>query len=109
MGEDFTGANFPYLSANLDFSTDANLAPLAVVGGQAPQANVVTSSTVIDVNGEDIGVVGATTPTLDRISNSGDVGIFPSDFDLNPTPAQLDALAAEIQAEVDALLAANPT
>lgn len=108
LGEDFTGANFPYLSANLDFSTDANLAPLAVVGGQAPQANVVTSSTVIDVNGEDIGVVGATTPTLDRISNSGDVGIFPSDFDLNPTPAQLDALAAEIQAEVDALLAANP-
>jgi 2',3'-cyclic-nucleotide 2'-phosphodiesterase (5'-nucleotidase family) len=36
------------------------------------------------------------------------VGISPAPFDANPTDAQLDALAAEIQAEVDALLAANP-
>jgi len=64
---------------------------------------------VIDVNGEPIGVVGATTPTLDIISSPGGVGITPGDFDTNPTPAQLDALAAEIQAEVDALLAANPS
>jgi DNA-binding beta-propeller fold protein YncE len=74
-GQDFTGAAFPYLSTNLDFATDANLAPLQVAGGQAPQANVVTSSTVIDVNGENIGVVGATTPTLDSISSPGDLGI----------------------------------
>ena len=52
-GLDFTGADFPYLSANLDFSTDANLAPLAVEGGQAPQANVVTSSTVISMPAAD--------------------------------------------------------
>ena len=48
-GNDFTGTDFPYLSANLDFSTDANLAPLAVEGGQAPQGNVVTSSTVLSI------------------------------------------------------------
>jgi predicted extracellular nuclease/2',3'-cyclic-nucleotide 2'-phosphodiesterase (5'-nucleotidase family) len=107
-GQDFTGTAFPYLSTNLDFSTDANLAPLEVAGGQAPLPNVVTSSTVIDVNGENIGVVGATTPTLDIISSPGGVGIAPADFDTSPTPAQLDALAAEIQTEVDALLAANP-
>jgi len=108
-GQAFTGTAFPYLSSNLDFSTDENLAPLAVAGGQAPQGNVVTSSTVIDVNGENIGVVGATTPTLAIISNPGGVGIAPADFDATPTPAQLDALAAEIQTEVDALLAADPS
>ncbi|MFZ9740004.1 MAG: bifunctional metallophosphatase/5'-nucleotidase, partial [Prochlorotrichaceae cyanobacterium] len=108
LGADFAGANFPYLSTNLDFSTDANLAPLEVEGGQAPQPNAVTSSTVIDVNGESIGVVGATTPTLATISSPGTVGISPSPFGSNPTDAELDALAAIIQAEVDALLAANP-
>ena len=53
-------------------------------------------------------MVGATTPTVDVISSPGDVTIAPADFDGTPTPAQLDALAAEIQADVDALLAANP-
>ncbi|MEL7313517.1 MAG: 5'-nucleotidase C-terminal domain-containing protein [Cyanobacteria bacterium J06559_3] len=109
LGTDFTGADFPYLATNLDFSSDANLAPLEVEGGQAPQANTVTSSVVIDVNGENIGVVGAVTPTLGSISNPGDVGISPSPFDANPTPEQLDALAVTIQTEVDALLAADPT
>jgi len=107
LGSDFTGADFPYLSANLDVSTDENLAPLEVEGGQAPQPNSVTSSVVIDVNGEDIGVVGATTPTLASISSPGNVTISPSPFDSSPTDEQLDALAAEIQAEVDALLDAN--
>ena len=34
--------------------------------------------------------------------------VLPQPFDGVPTPEQLDALAAEIQADVDALLAANP-
>jgi 2',3'-cyclic-nucleotide 2'-phosphodiesterase (5'-nucleotidase family) len=83
------------------------MAPLEVAGGLAPQANVVTSSTVIDVNDEPIGVVGATTPTLASISSPGTLAITPSAFDANPTPPQLDALALIIQAEVDNLLAAN--
>jgi len=106
---DFGGTDFPYLSTNLDFSTDENLAPLEVEGGQAPQPNAVTSSVVTEANGEAIGVVGATTPTLASISSPGGVGIAPTPFDATPTPEQLDALAAEIQTEVDALLAANPT
>ena len=57
---------------------------------------------------ETIGVVGATTPTLGSISSPGSVGISPSPFASTPTPEQLDALAAEIQSEVNALLAANP-
>jgi len=107
-GLDFGGTDMPYLSTNLDFSTDANLAPMEIAGGQAPQGKSVTSSTVIDVNGELVGVVGATTPTLGSISSPGGVTISPSWAGTNPTPAELDALAAIIQAEVDALLDANP-
>ncbi|AFZ42326.1 5'-Nucleotidase domain-containing protein [Halothece sp. PCC 7418] len=108
LGSDFTGANFPYLATNLDFSTDENLSPLEVEGGQPPQPNTVTSSTLIDVNGENIGVLGATTPNLAALSSPGNVGISPSPFNTNPTDAQLDALASEIQSEVDLLLADNP-
>lgn len=108
LDADYAGTAFPYLSANLDFSTDPNLAPLAVAGGAAPLPNTVTSSVVIDVNGEDIGVIGATTPTLATISSPGAVGISPAPFGGNPSSAELDALAAEIQTEVDALLAGNP-
>ncbi|MEB3219974.1 MAG: 5'-nucleotidase C-terminal domain-containing protein, partial [Nostocales cyanobacterium 94392] len=54
------------------------------------------------VNGEKIGVVGATTPTLPRISSPGTVGVLPADS------TDINALAAEIQKSVDALLAANP-
>ncbi|MEO1651258.1 MAG: Ig-like domain-containing protein, partial [Pseudomonadota bacterium] len=111
-GADFEGALFPYLSANLDFSTDPNLAPLEAAGGQDTDllANTVTSSSVSDVNGELIGIVGATVPTIRSISSPGDdLGIAPAWASGTPTDAELDALAAILQDEVDALLAANPT
>ena len=111
-GLDFTGADFPYLSTNLDFSTDTNLAPLAVAGGQdtSTLSNVVSSSSVSNVNGELVGIVGATVPTIRSISSPGDeLGIDPAWASGTPTDAELDAMAAEIQMEVDALLAANPT
>ena len=108
-GLDFTGTDMPYLSVNLDVSTDANLAALAVAGGGLPVGNSITSSVVLEEGGELIGVVGATTPTLARISSSGDVTVSPQWADTTPTAAELDALAAIIQAEVDQLLADNPT
>lgn len=95
------GASFPYLAANLDFSSDESLAPLMGTDGAmvAELANKVAASTVISVGGEQIGIVGATTPTLDIISSPGDVSIYPTDSD------DTAALAAEIQASVDALTA----
>lgn len=115
----YPGTAFPYLSSNLDFSTNVDtvdedgnpvegLADLVVTDDQAPQPNSIAATTVIDVNGEKIGVVGATTPTIVTISSPGDVTVNPQPFDGVPTPEQLDALAAEIQADVDDLLAANP-
>ncbi|WP_457853330.1 5'-nucleotidase C-terminal domain-containing protein [Synechocystis salina] len=108
--EEFPGTSFPYLSSNLDFTTDGNLSPLLTAAGQEASTipGKIAASTVITVNGEKIGIVGATTPTLRTIASPGDVGILPSPFGGTPTAAELDALAAIIQADVDALLLANP-
>src|SRR5690606_23414858 len=75
----YRGAQFPYLSANLDFSTDAALAPLIAVDGQAPDAmkNRLARYSIIDVSGHKVGVIGATTPTLDKVTSTGDISIFP--------------------------------
>ena len=107
--DDYPGTTFPYLSSNLDFSTDEDLAPLVVEDGQEASeiANGIAGNTIVTVNGEQIGVVGATTPTLASISSPGDVTINPIEFDLD-NPEDISALAAEIQASVDDLLANNP-
>lgn len=102
-----TGANFPYLSCNLNFAADT-LNALVVPSYAAPQPRKITGSVVFTVGGELIGVVGATTPTLRSISSPGNVTATPSPFDSIPSTTQLDALAAIIQAEVNALIAANP-
>ncbi len=95
---DYPGTSFPYLSANLDVSTDENLTDFVVEDGQAPQPNSIARSVVIDVNGESVGVVGATTPLLSSISSPGDVTVLPED------PEDWDALAAEIQPAIDELI-----
>jgi len=101
---DYPGANFPYLSSNLDVSTDENLAPLVAEDGQEASTipGKIAKSAIVTVNGEKIGVVGATTPTLASISSPGDVTISPENSE------DIAALAAEIQKSVDALLADNP-
>ncbi len=106
---DYSGALFPYLSSNLDFSTSEDLAPLVTADGQEASdiPNSIAGNTVVTVNGERIGVVGATTPTLPSISSPEDVTVNPLEFD-SANPDDIAALAAEIQTSVDALLADNP-
>ena len=73
----------PYLSANLDFGDEPELAAL-VASGQ------IAGSTVVRVDGELIGIVGATTPDLAFISS--------------PRNVRVDGRLREtIQAEVDGL------
>jgi 2',3'-cyclic-nucleotide 2'-phosphodiesterase / 3'-nucleotidase / 5'-nucleotidase len=107
--DNYPGTNFPYLSSNLDFSTDTSLAPLVTADGQEASTipNSIARSTIITVNDEKIGVVGATTPTLRQISSPGGVTVLPRNFD-DTNPADVAALAAEIQTSVDALLTNNP-
>ncbi|MDE3258046.1 MAG: 5'-nucleotidase C-terminal domain-containing protein [Gemmatimonadota bacterium] len=58
----------PYLSANLDFGDEPELAAL-VASGQ------IAGSTVVRVDGEHIGIVGATTPDLAFISSPRNVRV----------------------------------
>ena len=100
------GAQFPYLSTNLDFSADADTAPFVVADGLDAGAipNSLARWATVDVSGETIGVVGASTPSLGSITSPGGIGIAPIGFD-STDPGDLDNLAAEIQPAVDALTA----
>ena len=101
---DYVGTAFPFLSANLDFSLDSNLASLVVEPGQEASTipNSITKSVVITTpSGEKVGVVGMTTPNLGSLSVPGNVGIAPAD------PNDMEALAAIVQESVDALTAAG--
>lgn len=99
--QQYPGTQFPYLSANLDVTTDSSLRDLLVPDRQEASTipNSIAKSTVITVSGEKIGIVGATTPTLRSISSPGNITVLP------PNPNDLDALAATIQPSVDALTA----
>jgi 2',3'-cyclic-nucleotide 2'-phosphodiesterase (5'-nucleotidase family) len=76
------GAQFPYLSANLDFSADTDLNPrftnTAATAG-LEEASVlkgrIVPSAVITKNGEKIGLVGATTQVLETIASTGGVEV----------------------------------
>ncbi len=104
-GGTYPGTQFPYLSANLDFSTDSNLVGLVAPNLQSVDtlANQLAGNTIIEVDGEMIGVVGASTPTLPFITSVGNISVSP--ILLPGDTEDLDALAAEIQPEVDELTA----
>ncbi len=102
VDRDYVGTAFPFLSANLDFSRDSNLAHLVVDAGQEASTipNSITKSVIIStVSGEKVGVVGITTPILGSISLPGGVKIAPED------PNDIASLAAIVQENVNALTA----
>ncbi|WP_159064756.1 bifunctional metallophosphatase/5'-nucleotidase [Thaumasiovibrio subtropicus] len=96
----YPGAQFPYLSANLDFSADANTAPHVTEAGQlvSEVANKLAASSIVEVNGQRIALIGATTPTQDVITSVGNVTVLPANNEIAD-------LAAIIQQEVDAVVA----
>lgn len=106
----FPGAQFPYLAADLDFSGDSNLSGLYTgtirdaedFTGFPPDAGIgkkIAPATIINENGERIGVVGATTQIVQSISSTGGVEVIGDNVDDMP------ALAAILQPTIDALLA----
>lgn len=111
----WVGAQFPYLSANLDFSGDAELgdrytpeilpSSAFATGPEQSAAGAVGTpkfapATVVPAAGERIGVVGATTPLLQQISS-------PTGTTVSPTSNDMPALAAILQPTVDALEASG--
>ncbi|MEX2500587.1 MAG: 5'-nucleotidase C-terminal domain-containing protein [Wenzhouxiangellaceae bacterium] len=95
------GSQFPWLAANLDFYSDAHLADLISTGGvdAGEVSGRLARSVVLEIDGRRIGVVGATTPNLDQITTTGEMGVLPAVAD------DMDALATVIQEPVDALAA----
>ncbi len=99
---DYVGTAFPFLSANLDFSYDSNLASLVVDPGQEASTipNSITKSVVITTpSSVKVGVIGMTTPRLGSLSVPGNVKIAP------PNPNDIVTLAAIVQESVDELTA----
>ena len=107
------GAQFPYLSANLDFSGDDNLSDLytsEILENTAFQstpddltaaaaAPKIAPATIIEEGGEKIGVVGATTQLVETISSTGGVDV------IDPESNDMAALAAILQPTIDQLIA----
>lgn len=106
------GAQFPYVSCNLDFSRDANLnylftsqilrdtafrTPRNITNNN--QKKGIAPSVVIERNGEKIGIVGATTQVLAKISSPGFTSVK------GPQVDDMQALADIIQPVVDSLIA----
>ena len=107
------GIQFPYLSANLNFAGDADLAPLfqplippstilpssAYRSGGAAGTRKIAPYTVIEEGGQRIGVVGATTPILQTISSPTGTTV------IGPNTNDMPALAAVLQPRINELLA----
>jgi len=85
-----------YLSSNLNFDATAEFSALKASGKVAPSKIIQT------IGGKKIGIVGATTPLLPKISSPGVVNLI--GYDANATDeANLNALIPIIQAEVNRL------
>ncbi len=104
------GAQFPYVSCNLNFSADANLSYLytnqilrdtefktAANITNNNQKKGIAPSVIIERNGEKIGVVGITTQILAKISSPGSTTV------VGPQVDDMPALAAIMQPFIDSL------
>jgi 5'-nucleotidase len=78
-----SSSSTPFLSANLDFSAEPRLDALVTAGR-------IARSTVLEVSGERIGIIGATTPGLTYLSSPRNVRVNKD-------------VAAVVQQEIDAL------
>jgi 2',3'-cyclic-nucleotide 2'-phosphodiesterase (5'-nucleotidase family) len=107
----WTGSDFAYLSSNLDFSGDSNLASLAtqdilasgeanatleeIAAGEA--SSKLAPAMIQEVDGEEIGVIGVTTQILVSVSSPGDTEV------LTGGSNDMQALADLIQPIIDDL------
>jgi 2',3'-cyclic-nucleotide 2'-phosphodiesterase (5'-nucleotidase family) len=109
-GSGWVGAQFPYLSANLDFSADADLNPRFTntvgVGGleeASAQKGRIVPSAVVTKNGEKIGLVGATTQIIEQISSTGGVEVKGFNGDGSERD-DMALLASQLQPVIDDLI-----
>lgn len=100
----WSGAKFPYLAYNVDFATDSNVSSLKVAnGGKAiEQSGKLMGWTTVDVGGQKIGIIGASSPVFANITSPGGLQFKPV---LTSSEVDVAGLAAEIQKGVDEMTA----
>jgi 5'-nucleotidase/UDP-sugar diphosphatase len=102
----WVGAQFPFLSYNVDFNADTNTRALAVANGgdAATQSGRLSGWSRVSLSGQTIGLIGAGSPVFRNITTTDGLDFRPS---LNGSSVDIDALAAEIQRGVDEMTAAG--
>jgi 2',3'-cyclic-nucleotide 2'-phosphodiesterase (5'-nucleotidase family) len=102
-GMTYPGSEFPWLSANIDFTADGDFSGATGTDGDniTNLNSQVAKYAVVTINGETIGLIGAVAPSFPDITSIGDLTITPS------PGSSVAQLAAEIQPSVDALEAAG--
>jgi 2',3'-cyclic-nucleotide 2'-phosphodiesterase (5'-nucleotidase family) len=102
----WAGARFPYLAYNVDFAADSDVASLRLAnGGKASeQSGKLTGWTVVDVGGQKIGVIGASSPVFANITSPGKLQFMPA---LIRSEVDVAGLASVIQKGVDEMTAAG--
>ena len=116
-GSGWVGAQFPHISANLDFSGDSDLASRfdntldGGVGTLIPEASTkkgrIVPSAVVTKGGEKIGVLGATTQLIESISSPSGTEVkgFPGGGGANGEVDDMDLLASQLQPVINELIA----
>lgn len=111
------GAQFPHLSANLDFSGDSAInarftnVPLDGTDTSVPDASTlkgrVVPTAVITKGGEKIGLIGVTTQLIESISSPSGTEVkgFPFGPGANGETDDMDLLASQVQPYLDELIA----
>jgi predicted extracellular nuclease/2',3'-cyclic-nucleotide 2'-phosphodiesterase (5'-nucleotidase family) len=113
----WAGADFVYLSSNLDFSGDADLSSRFTntldggTGSMVPEASTlhgrIAPSAVITEGGERIGLIGVTTQLLESISSPTGTELegFPTGPGANGEVDDMVLLAQQLQPIIDELVA----
>jgi 2',3'-cyclic-nucleotide 2'-phosphodiesterase (5'-nucleotidase family) len=113
-GSGYVGAQFPYLSANLDFSGDTDLSSrytnTTATAGLEQASTLkgrIVPSAVLDEGGQKIGLVGATTQLLEAIASPSGTEVrgFPTGPGANGEVDNMDLLATQLQPVIDDLIA----
>ncbi|MFN9629413.1 MAG: 5'-nucleotidase C-terminal domain-containing protein [Cyanobacteriota bacterium] len=106
----WVGAQFPYLSANLDFSGDVDLKTrfndtTAMPGLEEASTlkGKIVPSAVVTEGGEKIGLVGATTQLLEQIGSTGGVEVKGFEGD-GAERDDMALLASQLQPVIDDLI-----
>jgi alkaline phosphatase/2',3'-cyclic-nucleotide 2'-phosphodiesterase (5'-nucleotidase family)/3',5'-cyclic AMP phosphodiesterase CpdA/methionine-rich copper-binding protein CopC len=108
----YKGAQFPYITANLDFSSDNDLkssyvdttATTGLERADSLKGKIAPSAILVE-NGEMIGLVGATTQILEAISSPSGTEVegFPTGTGSDGEADNMDLLAAQLQPVINDL------